>query len=127
MVLPSCGPPRAPSGGILAPPWLPYRHGLDFVTDLAAAATTQAQDVAERRIGARLHTGDALDGVLPPDQQIDELGVKRIQLVPQPVEAVRTANVFLLGFHVGTLYGCPVSPLDDARGDLSEKGGFGGS
>lgn len=38
---------------LLAPPWLPYRHGLDFVTDLAAAATNQAQDVAERRRAAR--------------------------------------------------------------------------
>ncbi|HEY7720144.1 MAG TPA: glycosyltransferase family 2 protein, partial [Pedococcus sp.] len=34
---------------LLAPPWLPYRHGLDFVTDLASAATSQAADVAERR------------------------------------------------------------------------------
>ncbi len=34
---------------LLAPRWLPYRHGLDFVTDLAAAATSQAADVAERR------------------------------------------------------------------------------
>ncbi len=34
---------------LLAPPWLPYRHGLDFVTDLASAATNQAADVAERR------------------------------------------------------------------------------
>jgi GT2 family glycosyltransferase len=38
---------------LLAPRWLPYRHGLDFVTDLAAAATNQAQDVAERRRAAR--------------------------------------------------------------------------
>ena len=34
---------------LLAPPWLPYRHGLDFVTDLASAATNQVADVAERR------------------------------------------------------------------------------
>ena len=39
---------------LLAPPWLPYRHGLDLVTDLVAAATSQAQDVAERRRAARL-------------------------------------------------------------------------
>ena len=38
---------------LLAPPWLPYRHGLDAVTDLAAAATNQAADVAERRRNAR--------------------------------------------------------------------------
>ncbi len=29
--------------------WVPYRHGLDFVSDLAAALTNQAADVAERR------------------------------------------------------------------------------
>ncbi len=38
---------------LLAPPWLPYRHGLDFVTDLASAASSQAADVAERRRLAR--------------------------------------------------------------------------
>ena len=39
---------------LLAPRWLPYRHGLDFVSDLAAAATNQAADVAERRRAANL-------------------------------------------------------------------------
>ncbi|MEZ0579202.1 glycosyltransferase family 2 protein [Nocardioides sp. MH1] len=34
---------------LLAPWWLPYRHGLDFVTDLVAAAANQAADVADRR------------------------------------------------------------------------------
>ncbi|CAM3893127.1 glycosyltransferase [Nocardioides zeicaulis] len=38
---------------LMAPRWLPYRHGLDFVTDLASAATSQASDVAERRRLAR--------------------------------------------------------------------------
>ncbi|WP_127480776.1 glycosyltransferase family 2 protein [Nocardioides pantholopis] len=38
---------------LLAPWWLPYRHGLDFLSDLAAAATHQASDVAERRRAAR--------------------------------------------------------------------------
>ncbi|WP_210504521.1 glycosyltransferase [Nocardioides xinjiangensis] len=38
---------------LLAPAWLPYRHGLDFLTDLASAATNQAADVAERRRLAR--------------------------------------------------------------------------
>src|SRR3954452_12584488 len=37
---------------LLAPWWVPYRHGLDFVGDIAAAATNQAQDVAERRRAA---------------------------------------------------------------------------
>ena len=38
--------------GLLAPWWLPYRHGLDVVSDLATALTLQAQDVAERRRAA---------------------------------------------------------------------------
>nr|WP_281363285.1 glycosyltransferase family 2 protein [Nocardioides perillae] len=37
---------------LLAPWWLPYRHGLDAVSDVVAAATVQAQDVAERRRAA---------------------------------------------------------------------------
>ncbi|MEZ5091574.1 glycosyltransferase family 2 protein [Nocardioides sp.] len=39
---------------LLAPAWLPYRHGLDFVSDIAVATTHQAQDVAERRRAATL-------------------------------------------------------------------------
>ena len=50
---------------LLAPTWLPYRHGLDFVTDLAAAATSQAADVAERRRAAKPPTGRAR----PTDEQ----------------------------------------------------------
>ena len=38
--------------GLLAPPWLPYRHGLDAVGDLVSALTDQASDVAERRRAA---------------------------------------------------------------------------
>jgi GT2 family glycosyltransferase len=38
---------------LLAPWWLPYRHGLDFVGDFVAAAFNQAQDVADRRRTAK--------------------------------------------------------------------------
>jgi GT2 family glycosyltransferase len=38
---------------LLAPWWVPYRHGLDFIGDIAAAATNQAQDVADRRRAAK--------------------------------------------------------------------------
>ncbi|MBF4161855.1 glycosyltransferase [Nocardioides acrostichi] len=51
------GRATAPYGevrALLAPPWLPYRHGLDAVSDLAAAVTNQASDVAERRRAAAL-------------------------------------------------------------------------
>jgi GT2 family glycosyltransferase len=38
---------------LLAPWWVPYRHGLDFVGDIVAAALNQAQDVADRRRAAK--------------------------------------------------------------------------
>ena len=38
---------------LLAPWWVPYRHGLDFVGDILAAATNQAQDIADRRRAAK--------------------------------------------------------------------------
>jgi GT2 family glycosyltransferase len=38
---------------LLAPRWLPYRHGLDAVSDLATALTQSAADVAERRRAAQ--------------------------------------------------------------------------
>ena len=44
----SSGEPHDPRP-LLAPWWLPYRHGLDFVGDIVAAALDQAQDVADRR------------------------------------------------------------------------------
>lgn len=38
----------------LRPPWwLPYRHGLDFVSDLASAVAGSAQDLADRRRAAK--------------------------------------------------------------------------
>ena len=43
------GPDRDRVRRLLAPWWLPYRHGLDAVGDLVAAITNQAADVAERR------------------------------------------------------------------------------
>ena len=55
---------------LLAPWWLPYRHGLDFVSDLAAAATNQAADVAERRRAVKLaETGAAPPRVVDEDDE----------------------------------------------------------
>ncbi|MEP9383923.1 glycosyltransferase family 2 protein [Nocardioides sp. KR10-350] len=44
---------------LLPPPWLPYRHGLDFVSDVASALTNQAADVAERRRAAKAEADPA--------------------------------------------------------------------
>lgn len=57
---------------LLAPWWLPYRHGLDFLGDLAAAATNQAQDVAERRRAAAAEHAPA-STVARPRSEEDEL------------------------------------------------------
>ncbi len=37
---------------LLAPPWVPYRHGLDFLGDLALAVAHSASDVSARRRAA---------------------------------------------------------------------------
>ena len=42
----------ATAQGLLAPRWLPYRHALDAVSDLATALTQSASDVADRRRAA---------------------------------------------------------------------------
>ncbi|MEO5711828.1 MAG: glycosyltransferase [Nocardioidaceae bacterium] len=34
---------------LLAPPWMPYRHGLDFLSDIASAVVLQAGDVTAAR------------------------------------------------------------------------------
>ena len=56
---------------LLAPGWLPYRHGLDFLSDIAAAVTLQASDVAERRRAAKIA---ADGGPVRRHQEEDELG-----------------------------------------------------
>jgi GT2 family glycosyltransferase len=38
---------------LLAPPWLPYRHGLDFISDLVLAVVHQASDVSSARRTSR--------------------------------------------------------------------------
>jgi GT2 family glycosyltransferase len=38
---------------LLAPFWLPYRHGLDFVSDIATAVVLQASDVSSARRSSR--------------------------------------------------------------------------
>ncbi len=51
-VSPRTSPADRDVRALLAPWWLPYRHGLDAVSDLVTAVTLQAQDVAERRRAA---------------------------------------------------------------------------
>jgi GT2 family glycosyltransferase len=57
---------------LLSPWWVPYRHGLDFLGDLVAAATNQAQDVAERRRAAAAEHAPASAATRPRTDE-DEL------------------------------------------------------
>ena len=43
---------------LLAPPWLPYRHGLDFLGDLATAVANQAGDMSAARRASRAAAAD---------------------------------------------------------------------
>ena len=51
---------------------MPYRHGLDFVSDLAAALTNQAADVAERR---RLASDKPVHRMVDDDPFAEDQGV----------------------------------------------------
>jgi GT2 family glycosyltransferase len=52
---------------LLAPPWLPYRHGLDFVSDLAMAVVNQASDVSSSRRATRAAASET--GPVPEEAQ----------------------------------------------------------
>lgn len=90
---------------LLAPAWLPYRHGLDFVSDVAAAVTLQAQDVAERRRAAKLAAEGGPVRSRPSDDE-DELAEDSgllVRFLTNPV-AVLLA-LFVIAALVGTRAG----------------------
>ena len=100
---------------LLAPWWLPYRHGLDFVDDLAAAATNQAADVAERR---RIATGRATPRA-EEDPWAEEPGwVARFLTSPLAVAGVLFALLALVGAReaFGTVVGGALSPAPETTG-----------
>lgn len=81
---------------LLPPWWLPYRHGLDTVSDFLAAASHQAQDVAERRRAAGLATRGAAPGATA--QAEDELAEDTgwvARLVTSPLALAVTAFLVL--------------------------------
>ncbi|MFN8189364.1 MAG: glycosyltransferase family 2 protein [Nocardioidaceae bacterium] len=70
---------------LLAPGWLPYRHGLDFLSDLAAAVTLQAQDVAERRRAAKIEAeGGPVRRVQEEDELAEDSGIV-VRFLTNPV------------------------------------------
>ena len=112
---------------LLAPPWLPYRHGLDFVTDLASAATSQAADVAERRrlakapeaapVGREQRRGSAEDD---EDAYLTDTGmVARFFTNPVAVVLVLFGVLALLAGReaFGSITGGALSPVPATAGD----------
>ena len=107
---------------LLAPWWLPYRHGLDFVSDLVAAATNQAADVAERRRAAAAERDPS-----PPvarhktddDEDFEDTGlVARFLTNPAAVALAVTAIAFVIGARdaFGAVSGGALSPVPDGAG-----------
>jgi len=84
---------------LLAPRWLPYRHGLDFVSDLAAAATMQASDVAERRRAAKLaESGTPVFRAAHSDDDEDDLSEESgfvVRFFTNPVAVIVTLFVIV--------------------------------
>ncbi|WP_183101438.1 glycosyltransferase family 2 protein, partial [Nocardioides pelophilus] len=108
---------------LLAPWWLPYRHGLDFVSDLAAAATNQAADVAERRRAAAAERDPS-----PPvarhktddEEDFEDTGlVARFLTDPVAVALAVTAIAFVVGARdaFGAVSGGALAPAPGSAGD----------
>ncbi|MGZ5398606.1 MAG: glycosyltransferase family 2 protein [Nocardioides sp.] len=99
---------------MLAPAWVPYRHGLDFLSDLAAAATHQASDVAERR---RVATGSSVQVVDEDDPWAEEQGwVTRFFSNPVALGGLLFVVLALVGAReaFGTVAGGALSPAPES-------------
>jgi GT2 family glycosyltransferase len=118
--------------GLLAPRWLPYRHGLDVVGDLFSALTGQAADVAERRRAAAAEldpSSMAARRVVPdtsdlddPDREEDFVDTGAVaRFLTNPVAVllavfVVAALVFARPAY-GAVTGHGLSPVPDSVGD----------
>ena len=105
--------------GLLAPRWLPYRHGLDVVSDALAAATNQAQDVAERRRAAKADVVPT-HRIDDDDEFARDTGlVARFLTSPVAVGVALFCLLALVGARdaFGSVAGGALSPVPDAAGD----------
>ncbi|MGA8257756.1 MAG: glycosyltransferase family 2 protein, partial [Nocardioides sp.] len=109
---------------LLAPYWVPYRHGLDFVGDLVAAVTNQAADVAERRriAAAELDPSSQAASRVRADED-DELSDTGIvaRFLTNPV-ALTLSGVVLVAVvasrtAIGSVTGGALSPVPSDVGD----------
>lgn len=99
---------------MLAPAWVPYRHGLDVVSDLAAAVTNQAADVAERR---RMASGAPVRVVDEEDPFAEEQGwLARFVTNPVALGGVLFLLLALAGAReaFGTVAGGALSPVPES-------------
>ncbi len=111
---------------LLAPWWLPYRHGLDFLGDMLAAVTNQAADVAERRRAAAAERDPASFAARKPaidpddpDALLQDTGLVARYLT-NPIALVLTAVVVLglVGARtaLGSVSGGGLSPTPEGAG-----------
>ncbi len=116
--------------GLLAPTWLPYRHGLDVVTDLTSAATHQAADVAERRrvaraanevgVGPTSHEERRTAGGDDDEAFLTDTGlVARFFTSPVALVLVFSCLLALVAGReaFGSITGGALTPVPDAAGD----------
>jgi GT2 family glycosyltransferase len=108
---------------LLAPRWLPYRHGLDLVSDLAAAATNQAADVAERRRAARMAERGEVPAAPRSDDELAEDSGLLVPFLTNPIALILTGYVLLVLISAhdvlgsGALTGPGLSPTPSGVGD----------
>ncbi|MFC7493853.1 MULTISPECIES: glycosyltransferase [unclassified Nocardioides] len=119
---PGADPQRA--APLLSPWWVPYRHGLDFVGDLAAAATNQAQDVAERRRAAKSERAPASYAPRPRPEDEDMIAedtglLARFLTNPVALLTALVVVVALVGARAayGSIAGGGLSPVPHDAGD----------
>lgn len=106
---------------LLAPPWLPYRHGLDFVTDLGTAVAHQAGELSSARRAARQAPVET--GPVPAEaQNLPADNGLLVRLLTNPVAGV-FAGLVLLAL-VG-LRGMVGSGMLSGGGLLPAPGGVG--
>lgn len=108
---------------LLAPWWLPIRHGIDFVSDFSAAVVNEGRDAAERRRAARIAEGGPV-GPGPDAEEGEELAPDSSLLarfLTSPTALLTTAFLLLSlwgareAFHGIT--GGALSPSPEGAGD----------
>ena len=109
---------------LLAPRWLPYRHALDALSDLATALTQSASDVAERRRAAVAERDPSSFAArrtaererLEDEEEVEDTGlVARFLTNPVAVLLALSLLAMLVGAHaaLGHVSGPGLSPAPD--------------